>query len=85
MALAARINGKKHKIFCLMGDGEQQEGQVWEAAMEAGHFHLDDIIAVIDVNGLQIDGLVKDVMQVQRSTRSTPPLAGRSSTWMATT
>jgi transketolase len=65
MALAARINGKKHKIFCLMGDGEQQEGQVWEAAMEAGHFHLDDIIAVIDVNGLQIDGLVKDVMQVQ--------------------
>jgi transketolase len=65
MALAARVNGKKHKIFCLMGDGEQQEGQVWEAAMEAGHFHLDDIIAVIDVNGLQIDGLVKDVMQVQ--------------------
>ena len=65
MALAARINEKKHKIFCLMGDGEQQEGQVWEAAMEAGHFHLDNIIAVIDVNGLQIDGWVKDVMQVQ--------------------
>jgi transketolase len=65
MALAARINDQKHKIFCLMGDGEQQEGQVWEAAMEAGHFHLDNIIAVIDVNGLQIDGWVKDVMQVQ--------------------
>jgi len=65
MALAARIDGKRHKIFCLMGDGEQQEGQVWEAAMEAGHFRLDDIIAVIDCNRLQIDGWVKDVMGVE--------------------
>jgi transketolase len=65
MALAARINGRKNKILCLMGDGEQQEGQVWEAAMEAGHFHLDNIIAVIDCNRLQIDGLVKDVMQIE--------------------
>jgi transketolase len=65
MALAARIDGKKHKIFCLMGDGEQQEGQVWEAAMEAGHFQLDNIIAVVDCNRLQIDGWVKDVMQVE--------------------
>jgi transketolase len=65
MALAARIDGRKHKIFCLMGDGEQQEGQVWEAAMEAGHFHLDNIVAVIDCNRLQIDGWVKDVMQVE--------------------
>lgn len=65
MALAARLEGKHHKIFCLMGDGEQQEGQVWEAAMEAAHFHLDNIIAVIDVNRLQIDGWVKDVMQVE--------------------
>jgi len=65
MALAARIDQKSHKIFCLMGDGEQQEGQVWEAAMEAGHYHLDNIIAVIDCNRLQIDGYVKDVMNVQ--------------------
>ncbi len=65
MALAARIDGKQHKIFCLMGDGEQQEGEVWEAAMEAGHFHLDNIIAVVDCNRLQIDGWVKDVMQVE--------------------
>ena len=65
MALAARIDGKHHKIFCLMGDGEQQEGQVWEAAMEAGHYHLDNIIAVIDCNRLQIDGLVNDVMAVE--------------------
>lgn len=65
MALAARLDGRKHKIFCLMGDGEQQEGQVWEAAMEAGHFHLDNLIAVVDCNRLQIDGWVKDVMQVE--------------------
>jgi transketolase len=65
MALSARLDEKKHKIFCLMGDGEQQEGQVWEAAMEAGHFHLDNVIAVIDTNRLQIDGWVKDVMEVQ--------------------
>jgi len=65
MALAARMDGKQHKIFCLMGDGEQQEGQVWEAAMEAGHYHLDNIVAVVDCNRLQIDGWVKDVMQVE--------------------
>jgi transketolase len=65
MALAARLDGKSHKIFCLMGDGEQQEGQVWEAAMEAGHYHLDNIVALIDCNRLQIDGLVKDVMNVE--------------------
>jgi len=65
MALAARINDKNHKIFCLMGDGEQQEGQVWEAAMEAGHYRLDNIIAIVDCNRLQIDGLVNDVMQVE--------------------
>jgi len=65
MGLAARIDGRSHKIFCLMGDGEQQEGQVWEAAMEAGHFGLENIIAIVDCNRLQIDGWVKDVMQVE--------------------
>jgi transketolase len=65
MALAARLDGRHHKVFCLMGDGEQQEGQVWEAAMEAGHYRLDNLIAVIDCNRLQIDGWVKDVMQVE--------------------
>jgi transketolase len=48
-----------------MGDGEQQEGQVWEAAMEAGHYQLDNLIAIIDCNRLQIDGLVTDVMAVE--------------------
>ena len=70
MALAGRLDGKRHKIFCLMGDGEQQEGQVWEAAMEAAAYHLDNLIAVIDCNRLQIDGWVKDVMQIE-------PLAGK--------
>jgi transketolase len=65
LALAARLDGKKHQVFCIMGDGEQQEGQVWEAAMEAGHYHLDNVIAIIDCNRLQIDGLVKDVMEVE--------------------
>ena len=65
MALAARIDQKNHKVFCLMGDGEQQEGQVWEAVMEASHYKLDNIINIVDCNRLQIDGWVKDVMQVQ--------------------
>jgi len=65
MALAARLNEQKHKIFCIMGDGEQQEGQVWEAAMEAGHFQLGNVIGIIDCNRLQIDGWVKDVMAVE--------------------
>ena len=65
MALAAKMNGEHHRVFCLMGDGEQQEGQVWEAAMEAGHFHLDKLVAIVDSNRLQIDGWVKDVMQVE--------------------
>ena len=48
-----------------MGDGEQQEGQVWEAAMEAAHYRLNNLVAIVDCNRLQIDGWVKDVMQVE--------------------
>jgi transketolase len=65
MGLAARLNKRGHRIYCLMGDGEQQEGQIWEAVMEAGHFKLDNLCAVIDRNRLQIDGWVKDVMNVE--------------------
>ncbi|MFH0870605.1 MAG: transketolase [archaeon] len=64
MALAARQKGQDHKVYCIMGDGEQQEGQVWEAAMEASHYKLNNLIAVIDKNGLQIDGKVCDVMNI---------------------
>ncbi len=63
-ALACRLDGRRNKIFCIMGDGEQQEGSVWEAAMEAAHYKLDNLIAIIDVNRLQIDGAVSDVMNV---------------------
>lgn len=64
-ALTAKLDGKDYRVFCIMGDGEQQEGQVWEAAMEAAHYKLDNLIAIIDNNKLQIDGNTKDVMNVE--------------------
>jgi transketolase len=64
MALAAKLDGRTHKVFCLMGDGEQQEGQIWEAAMEAGHYKLNNLIGIVDYNRLQIDGKVAEVMNV---------------------
>jgi transketolase len=65
LALAGKLNGKNHKIFCIMGDGEQQEGQIWEAAMEAAHHHLDNLVGIVDCNRLQIDGPVEEVMRVE--------------------
>ncbi len=61
MALSAKLRGKDYRTYCLFGDGEIQEGQVWEAAMFAGANGLDDLVFIIDNNGLQIDGEVKDV------------------------
>ena len=61
-ALAARLDKKNYRVYCLMGDGEQQEGQVWEAAMEACHYGLDNLCGIVDKNRLQIDGRVDDVM-----------------------
>ncbi len=61
-ALNARIDKKDYRVYCIMGDGEQQEGQIWEAAMEACHYGLDNLCAVIDYNRLQIDGCIDDVM-----------------------
>lgn len=61
LALAAKLNGEKHRIFALLGDGEIQEGQVWEAAMTAAHRGLDNLVAYIDNNNLQIDGDVREV------------------------
>jgi len=63
-ALAARLDNKDYHVYCIMGDGEQQEGQIWEAAMEAGHYGLDNLCGIIDKNRLQIDGWVEDVMNV---------------------
>jgi transketolase len=65
LALAGKLNGKNHKVFCIMGDGEQQEGQIWEAAMEAAHHHLDNLVGIVDCNRLQIDGPVEEVMRVE--------------------
>lgn len=62
MALAGKLDKKEHYVFTLLGDGELQEGQVWEAAMAAGHYKLDNLIAFVDNNGLQIDGNINDVM-----------------------
>ena len=62
MALAAKHQGKTNRVYTLLGDGEIQEGQVWEAFMFAAHYNLDNFVAIIDNNGLQIDGNVKDVM-----------------------
>ncbi len=64
IALAGKLDRKNYKTFCLMGDGEQQEGQIWEAAMEAGHHKLDNLVGIVDCNRLQIDGRVADVMNV---------------------
>jgi len=63
-ALAARLDAKDYRVYVIMGDGEQQEGSIWEAAMSAGQFKLDNLCAVVDKNGLQIDGSVCDVMDV---------------------
>lgn len=62
MALAAKYQGKDCRVYTLLGDGEIQEGQVWEAMMFAHHYKLDNFCAIIDNNGLQIDGRVADVM-----------------------
>lgn len=62
MALAGKLDGKGYRVYAMLGDGEIEEGQVWEAAMSAAKFHLDNLCAIVDVNGLQIDGATADVM-----------------------
>ena len=61
MALAGKMDGKDYRVYCLCGDSEIQEGQIWEAAMFAGHRKLDNLVVIVDNNGLQIDGKVEDV------------------------
>ena len=62
MAMAAKYQGKTNRVYTVLGDGEIQEGQVWEACMAAAHYKLDNLCIVVDNNGLQIDGNVADVM-----------------------
>ena len=62
MALAAKIDGKDYRTYTVVGDGESEEGQVWEAAMFAAHYKLDNLCVILDLNGLQIDGPITEVM-----------------------
>ena len=64
IALAAKLDNKECKVYTLIGDGESQEGQVWEAAMTSAHYKLNNLIAILDHNGLQIDGKTEEVMNV---------------------
>jgi transketolase len=65
MAIGFRMDKRNQRVYCLMGDGEQQEGQIWEAAMTGSHYKLDNLCGIVDVNGLQIDGFTKDVMNIE--------------------
>jgi len=65
IALAARLDGKKHRVFTLMGDGEIQEGSVWEAAMAASHYRLDNMVAIVDRNNMELDGPTEEVMALE--------------------
>ena len=62
MALSAKVSGDTYRVYSILGDGETEEGQVWEAAMFASHYKLDNLTAVVDWNGLQIDGPIAEVM-----------------------
>jgi transketolase len=65
VALAGRLNSKDYRVYVLLGDGECDEGQVWEAAMAAAHFKVDNLIAIVDNNGIQLDGWNRDVMNLE--------------------
>ena len=65
MSLAGKIDKKDYRVFCLMGDGEIQEGNVWEAAMAVAHFKCDNLCAILDYNGFQIDGKISDIMALE--------------------
>lgn len=62
MALSSKLNGDGFRVYCLVGDGEIEEGQIWEAAMSASHYKLDNLCVIVDNNNLQIDGTITDVM-----------------------
>lgn len=65
MALSCRIDKKNYRVYCLLGDGEIQEGNIWEAAMACAHYKCDDLCAVLDYNGFQIDGCIKEIMNLE--------------------
>jgi transketolase len=65
MAVAARLDGRSSRVYVLLGDGEVQEGQIWEAAMFGAFHKVDNIVAIVDYNKIQLDGLVKDIMEIE--------------------
>lgn len=65
IALACRLNSREYRVYVLLGDGECDEGQVWEGAMAAAHFKLDNLVAIVDNNGQQIDGWNREVMNLE--------------------
>lgn len=64
MALGSRLDGIKNRIYCLLGDGEIQEGQVWEAAMSAAHFKLGNLVGILDNNKVSVDGFTREIMDI---------------------
>lgn len=62
MAIAGKLDNKDYRVYCILGDGEIEEGQVWEAAMSSSHYKLDNLCVIVDNNNLQIDGKIEDVM-----------------------
>ena len=65
LALAAKLDGARHRIFVLLGDGEIDAGIIWEAAMTANKYHLDDLTAILDLNGVQLDGPTQEIMPLE--------------------
>lgn len=65
MGLAGKLDKKEYRVYCLIGDGEMQEGNIWEAAMAASHYKLDNLCLILDYNGFQIDGRLQEVMNVE--------------------
>jgi transketolase len=64
-ALSARLDGRASRVYCIIGDGEAQEGQIWEAAMSIANFKLSNMVVILDANRFQIDGAVKDIMSLE--------------------
>jgi transketolase len=65
MALASRLDGNRFRVFCLLGDGEVQAGQVWEAAMAAGKYRVENLVVILDYNKVQLDGYVREIMDLE--------------------
>jgi len=65
MGLAARLDARRTRTYVVLGDGEIQEGQIWEAAMFGAYHHVDNVVAIVDYNKIQLDGFVKDIMEVE--------------------